>query len=114
LAAAMLAVLTTGCAPDLQFVQVVAAPRSLQVRGPAEVQTFLVTPPARRHLDIATLWTSAYGKTVDELIVTFRTLAGRHGCDALVITNLTMSTRGWSTLGWIEGSCEIYSDAASR
>jgi hypothetical protein len=109
--AAMLAVLAAGCAlypPD--YIPVIPPPRQLQVRGAAEVATFLVTPPARAHLDIGMVRAYSYATTVEQLVVRLRMTAGRHGCDALVITSINLEPRGLSTAGWIEGSCEIFTD----
>ena len=109
----MLAVLAAGCYPYSGYVSVVPAPRQLQIRGPLQVHTFLVTPPARPHVDIGMLWASSADTTVDQLIVVLRTTAGQHGCDALVITSLNVGRHGLSTAGRIDGSCEIYTDAAA-
>jgi len=109
--AAILAVLAAACSAYPEYIPVVPAPRQLQWRAAAQVQAFLVTPPARPHVDIGMLQAIAYDKTVEQMIALLRTTAGQHGCDALVVTSLHVSPRGLSTLASIDGSCEVYTDA---
>jgi hypothetical protein len=105
-AAATLAVLAAGCGPYFEYIPVAPVPRQLYVHGAAEVQTFLFTPPARPHVDIAMLRVTTNDATVEEMIALLRAKAGQFGCDALLVTSVKVLVHPS-----MEGSCEIYIDA---
>jgi hypothetical protein len=113
--AAILAILGAGCvSARAEYIPVVPAPRQLQLHGAAQVQTFLVTPPGRPHLDIGMLHVATCGQTLEQTMVLLRTTAGQRGCDAVVITNLNVFEHGRGTCtsgSIIDGSCEVYTDA---
>ena len=106
------ALLVVGCAPEVQYVPVLPAPRQLYVRGPAQVDLFMVTAPPRPHLDIGMLtfvWADSEREPVQQMLNFVRAAAGQHGCDALLVTRVAVSPSG-SKRADIEGSCEVYTD----
>jgi hypothetical protein len=109
----MFALLVVGCAAEVQYVPLLPAPRQLYVRGSAQVDLFMVTPPPRPHLDIGMLrlaWVDSGTATVPQMMNLVRATAGQHGCDALLVTRVTVPTVASSLPGSIEGSCEVYTD----
>ena len=91
------------------YVPIVAPPRPLAARTAAQVDVFLVTPPARAHLDLGLLQVirGANEETLDELLGTLRAQAAERGCDALVVTMVDARATKHSPAS-VEGSCEIY------
>jgi len=109
----MFALLAVGCAAEVQYVPMLAAPRQLYVRAPAQVEVFVVTPPPRPHVDIGMLnlaWAGSEGETVQQMMNLVRAAAGQQGCDALLVTRVAVRAVGFSSPGSIEGSCEVYTD----
>jgi hypothetical protein len=115
----MFALLVVGCAAEVRYVPLLPAPRQLYVRGPAQVELFMVTPPLRPHLDIGMLslaWADSESQTVQQMIDRVRAAAGQHGCDAFLVTRAIARPegiarpKGVSRLSSIEGSCEVYTD----
>ena len=106
----MFVLLVVGCAAEVQYVPLLPAPRQLYVRGPAQVELFMVTPPLRPHVDIGMLsvvWADSESETVQQMMNRVRAAAGQHGCDALLVTRAAVRP-GLPPPGSIEGSCEVY------
>jgi hypothetical protein len=106
------AVLAAGCAAKVEYVAMVPAPRQLYSHSPDQVETLLVTPAARPHVDIGMLrvrWMGYHDETREQMMDLLRAAAGQHGCDALVITRVDLHISQHSPAS-IEGSCEVYRD----
>ncbi len=102
------AVLAAGCGPYADYVPVFPPPRPLQARTAAQVDIFLVTPPARPHADIGMLWVATKDGTLEQMLTLLRVTAGQHGCDAVVVTRVASRSAGLSTAVDLEASCEVY------
>lgn len=108
-----LAVTAGGCAARIAYIPMVDPPRPLYVRAPAQVETYVVTPPARPHVDLGLVQVirGAGDQSIGEMLYLLRVAAAERGCDALVITMID-TRRAKNSPVSVEGSCEIYTDAA--
>jgi hypothetical protein len=109
---AAFAVLAAGCAARVEYVAMIPAPRQLYIHSPDKVETLLVTPAARPHVDIGMLrvnWWGYHDETREQMMDLLRAAAGQHGCDALVVTRVDLHISQHSPAS-IEGSCEVYRD----
>lgn len=88
-------------------------PRALFVRAPAQVETFVVTPPTRAHVDVGLVQVIRGGndESLEEMLGLLRVAAGQHGCDAIVVTMIDTRRAKYSPVS-VEGSCEVYTDSA--
>ena len=106
------AVLAAGCAANVEYVAMVPAPHQLYSHSPDQVETLLVTPAARPHVDIGMLrvrWWGYHNETREQMMDLLRATAGRYGCDALIVTRVDVHISQHSPAS-IEGSCEVYRD----
>jgi hypothetical protein len=55
-------------------------------------------------------WADSESETVQQMMNLVRAAAGQHGCDALLVTRVTVRSAGFSSPASIEGSCEVYTD----
>jgi len=109
------AILAGGCGASVEYVPMVPAPRPLYRHSPEQVETLLVTPVVRPHLDIGMLrvtWLGYHNETREQMMDLLRAAAGQHGCDALVVTRVDLHISQHSPAS-IEGSCEVYRDIPS-
>jgi hypothetical protein len=84
------------------------------VRAPNQVETFVVTPPSRPHVDIGMLQVIRHSgdESFDQMLALLRTAAAQHGCDALLVTSVDTRALKYSS-GSIVGSCEVFTDVQS-
>jgi hypothetical protein len=110
----LLAIAAGGCAPRIAYIPMVEPPRPLYVRAPAQVETYVVTPPARPHIDLGLVQVirGASDRSIGEMLDLLHVAAAERGCDALVITMIDTRRAKYSPVS-VEGSCEIYTDAAA-
>ena len=109
----LLVVATAGCAARIEYVPLAEPQRPLFARAPAQVETYVVTPPSRPHVDLGLVQVIRGGgdQTIGDLLDLLRVAAAEHGCDAIVITMIDTRRAKHSPVS-VEGSCEIYTDAA--
>jgi hypothetical protein len=110
----LLAVTAGGCAARIEYVAMAQPPRPLYVRAPDQVETYVVTPPARPHIDLGIVQVirGASGQSIDEMLGLLHLAAAEHGCDAIVITMIDTRRSKYAPVS-VEGSCEVYTDAAA-
>ena len=102
-----------GCGAHVAYIPLVSPQRPLYARAPAQVERYVVTPPARPHVDVGMVQviSGAGEQTIDEMLDMLRVEAGQRGCDAIVITMIDTRRAKYSPVS-VEGSCEVYTDAA--
>jgi hypothetical protein len=107
----------SGCwGPAIYYTPVAQPPQPLAPRPVATVDVYLVTPPARPHVDVGMLQVvmpspTRNAKAVDTLFRLIKEKAAGVGCDAVLVTSIDRyggKHRGPS----MEGSCVAYKDAA--
>jgi hypothetical protein len=113
--------LLTGCGSYSRQTTIVATnppPHSLQPRPPNEV-AIVSTPPPRPFIEVGLVDghpPSAEENEPASILASMRSAAGRHGCDALMITGANNIVHGsqyftWTDLGY-HGACLVFTDAA--
>jgi hypothetical protein len=119
--AVALACSLAGCAPAVYYTPLVAPPHPLAPRPVEKVDVYLVTPPARPHVDVGivqvVLWGEVDGQNVvDTLLGLIKEKAAEVGCDAVLVTSIDRQGRpaphsaapdGPS----IQGSCVAYKES---
>jgi hypothetical protein len=110
----MLAVTTAGCAARIEYVPLVEPQRPLYVRAPAQVETYVVTPPTRPHVDLGLVQVirGLADQSIGDMLDLLHVAAAERGCDAIVITMIDTRRAKYSPVS-VEGSCEVYTDTAS-
>jgi hypothetical protein len=102
------------CGPSMKVVPTNAPPRELEPK-PANEVAVLEAPPSRAFVETGFLEGQSAGLRDSEmLIASMREAAGRHGCDALLISGPTMvrgSKNGatWNRSGY-RGSCLVFTE----
>jgi hypothetical protein len=117
LAVALAAPLSGCLPPEVYYTPVVKPPHPLAPRPVATVDVYLVTPPARPHVDVGIVQVVVSGdfdqgaQVVDTLLQLVKEKAAAVGCDAVLVTSIDRhgaKGRGPS----MEASCVAYKDAA--
>jgi hypothetical protein len=103
-----------GCAARIEYIPIVEPSRPLFARAPAQVETYLVTPPARQHVDLGLIQVirGTSDQSINEMLGLLHVAAAEHGCDAIVISMIDARRAKYSPLS-VEGSCEMYTDTAA-
>lgn len=118
---ALLFPFSTGCisalssAIEYSEVPVNAATSPLVPRQPADEPLFTSGAPARSHVDVAVLWASSLvDHSLGELFDRLRLEGAKKGCDAVVVTDLQITSYDRSANGRIAaGTCIEYTGSGA-
>ena len=107
-----------GCASTkVSYVQLATPPRPMVPRPYEQVDTYVTTPPTRPHVDVGLLQVLEFRVGDDpvspqEMVMHLKGGAATQGCDAVLITSVDMRSTRYRAPS-MEGSCEMYTDAAA-